>query len=60
MGTTCSECGAEIETATDVEAETVNEVEIQEGSDGPPRVQLGANKRDLYRCSGCGTILGVN
>jgi uncharacterized Zn finger protein len=57
----CPDCDAEIETTEQVETESIGEIEVEEvESSGPPSVTLGTEKRDLYRCTGCGTVLGVN
>jgi uncharacterized Zn finger protein len=59
----CPDCETTIETRDDVEkADTVHTLEFEEdeAKSGPPRVRIGVDQRDLYRCAQCGKILGVN
>ncbi|WP_254273082.1 hypothetical protein [Haloarcula marina] len=57
---TCENCGAELETADDLEREEVEEIELVEQDEGPPRIQLGVDIRDVYHCKKCGKVLGVS
>ncbi|WP_129115703.1 hypothetical protein [Halegenticoccus tardaugens] len=59
----CPDCGAEIASKDGVEkGETVREITFdeREGTDEPPRVVLGAGRRNLWLCRRCGKVLGVN
>jgi DNA-directed RNA polymerase subunit RPC12/RpoP len=60
MAVTCENCGREVETTEDVETEPVEELETDAEASGPPRIRHGVGQRDLYRCAGCGKVLGVN
>jgi len=33
--------------------------EVNEQDDGPPRMQIGVDSHDVWRCKGCGKVLGV-
>ncbi|MDS0279244.1 hypothetical protein NDI85_15695 [Halomicroarcula sp. S1AR25-4] len=56
----CENCGAELETADDLEHEEVDEVTLVDEDEGPPRIQIGVDIRDVYRCKKCGKVLGVS
>lgn len=55
----CENCDKTVEHADDVEHEEVDELAIEESEDGPPQIRIGTGKRDVWRCKGCGKVLGV-
>ncbi|WP_276273807.1 hypothetical protein [Haloarcula litorea] len=57
---TCENCGATLETTDDLDHDEVEELELVEQEDGPPRIRLGVDIRDVWRCKQCGKVLGVS
>ena len=55
----CLNCDKEYEHEHEVDHEEVDEIELVEEDDGPPRMQIGTGQRDVWRCKGCGKVLGV-
>ena len=55
----CINCDTEYEHTDEVDHEEVDEIELVEQDDGPPRMQIGVDSRDVWRCKGCGKVLGV-
>jgi hypothetical protein len=55
----CENCDKSFENTDEVEHEEVPEMGVEETADGPPQIRIGTGKRDVWRCKGCGTVLGV-
>lgn len=55
----CTNCNKEYETTDDVDHEEVKEISLVNEGEGPPRMQIGTGLRDVWRCKGCGKVLGV-
>jgi len=55
----CENCDRFFETVDEVEHEEVPEMGVEETDDGPPQVRIGTGLRDVWRCKGCGAVLGV-
>ena len=55
----CENCDKRFENVDDVEHEEVPEMGVEEAADGPPQIRIGTGQRDVWRCKGCGAVLGV-
>jgi hypothetical protein len=55
----CENCDEIFEHAHELDHEEVDELELDESGAGPPRVTIGTGLHDVWRCKGCGKVLGV-
>lgn len=55
----CENCDTSFERADELEHEEVAEFETEAVDEGPPKIRIGTGQRDVWRCKGCGKILGV-
>lgn len=56
----CPDCGAAITGEEHVHVEQAPEMAVEDGPEPDTRTfKLGAARHDVYRCKGCGAILGV-
>jgi len=55
---TCENCGEIFEHADELEADTLQKLEVDESNERP-RIRIGTGLRDVWRCKGCGKVLGV-
>jgi hypothetical protein len=54
----CENCDRAYEHADELDHETADEVTLVEDGE-KPEIRIGAGKRDVWRCRGCGSVLGV-
>jgi len=55
----CENCDREYDHADELEQETADEVSLIDEDQDRPRIRIGTDKRDVWRCKGCGKVLGV-
>jgi len=55
----CINCDTEYEHTDELDHEEADAVELEDTDDGPPRMQIGTGSHDVWRCKGCGKVLGV-
>jgi len=55
----CINCDKEHTHTDEADHEEVDAVELEEQDDGPPRMRIGTGTHDVWRCKGCGSVLGV-
>lgn len=55
----CTNCKTDFEHADELDHEEVEAVSLVEEGEGPPRIQIGVDVHDVWRCKGCGKVLGV-
>jgi hypothetical protein len=53
----CTNCDKEYESPDELDHEVVDAVEIED--DETPKIQVGVDSHDVWRCKGCGKPLGV-
>lgn len=54
----CTNCDKEYESPDELDHETVDAVAVED-EDDTPKMQIGVDSHDLWRCKGCGKPLGV-
>lgn len=55
----CENCDKEFTHTDELDHEEVSEFELEEHNDGPPQITIGTGLHDVWRCKGCGKVLGV-
>ena len=55
----CTNCDREYESPDELDHEEVDAVEIEDEGGETPRMQIGVDSHDVWRCKGCGKPLGV-
>jgi len=54
----CHNCDTSIDTTDDLEADTLDVIETEDGDGGSPQIHIGTEVSDVWRCKGCGSVYG--
>jgi len=54
----CHNCDTALETTEDLEADEIQTIDTENQDDGPPKIHIGKETADVWRCSGCGSVYG--
>jgi len=55
----CTNCNKDYESTDELDHEEVDSVSITDEDGEAPNIQIGTDSHDVWRCSGCGSPLGV-
>jgi len=55
----CINCDREYDSPEELDHEEADAVTIEDEDTEAPRMRIGVDSHDVWRCKGCGKVLGV-